>query len=462
MSVASFKAPSSELRTISVQAGTVLVGQLAVMGYAVADSIFAGRYAAEALAAFSVGTAIYASVYVALMGVMQALMPIYAEYHGAKNPLAVGAAWRQSLYLTGAMVVLGTVFLFFPQPVLRVAQVPPALVPIVTEYLQVQAMAVLPALLFRNFSTLSQAIGQPKIVTWIQIASLPTKVALSYWFVFGGLGVSSMGAVGCAWATLITSFIMLFSAFWLLKTQPAYRALHALARFEGPNLKRLSEFARLGIPGGLSMLFEVSSFTLMAVLAARLGTVASAAHQIAATCAAVLYMTPLSISIATSARVSFWIGAGDAGRAGQAIRLGFKLAIGYAAMSSALLITLSTPIAGFISADQAVIALASGLLVWVAAYQFSDAVQTLCVFILRCYRVTVAPFVVYVVILWGLGLGGGMVLTYQGFLHWPALNSPIGFWIAGAGALTLTAGIFCIILWATVRLPRSSAPAVVN
>ena len=65
----------------------------------------------------------------------------------------------------------------------------------------------------------------------------------------------------------------------------------------------------------------------MSLFIARQGTLASAAHQIAANLAAVLYMVPLSIAIATSARVSYWLGAGDARRARLAIRTGFKLGL---------------------------------------------------------------------------------------------------------------------------------------
>ena len=41
----------SEVRTIARHAGTVLVGQVAVMAFGVTDTIVAGRYASEALAA---------------------------------------------------------------------------------------------------------------------------------------------------------------------------------------------------------------------------------------------------------------------------------------------------------------------------------------------------------------------------------------------------------------------------
>ena len=52
----------SELRLISRHAGTILVGQLAVMAFGVADTVIAGRHSEAALAALSVGSALYNSV----------------------------------------------------------------------------------------------------------------------------------------------------------------------------------------------------------------------------------------------------------------------------------------------------------------------------------------------------------------------------------------------------------------
>ena len=67
----------SELRTISRHAGTVLVGQLAVMSFGVADTIIAGRYSPHALAVLSLASSIYISIYVALNGMLQALLPVW-------------------------------------------------------------------------------------------------------------------------------------------------------------------------------------------------------------------------------------------------------------------------------------------------------------------------------------------------------------------------------------------------
>ena len=162
----------SELRIISRHAGTVLVGQLAVMAFGVADTVIAGRYSDAALAALSVGSAIYVSVFVGLIGIVQALLPIWAEMLGARQYEAVGCSLRQSLYLCAVVSALGMCVLLFPGPLLRWAQVPEAMQPEVERYLAVLAFAFAPSLLFRLYSTFNQSLGKPRLVSWLQIAAL--------------------------------------------------------------------------------------------------------------------------------------------------------------------------------------------------------------------------------------------------------------------------------------------------
>src|SRR3989344_2547073 len=114
----------SELSTISRHAITVLAGQLAVMAFGVTDTIVAGRHGEASLAALSAGRA-----------------------HS----------------------VVGMAILLSPAPLLRWTEVPPALRTEVESYLAVLALALPPALLFRIYSTLNQALGRPKLVTWLQV-----------------------------------------------------------------------------------------------------------------------------------------------------------------------------------------------------------------------------------------------------------------------------------------------------
>ncbi|MFC5497489.1 MATE family efflux transporter [Caenimonas terrae] len=447
----------SELRTIARHAGTVLVGQLAVMAFGVTDTIVAGRYSEQALAALSVGSAVYVSIFVGLMGVLQALLPTWAELHGAGRGHDVGRSVRQALYLSGLTMVVGVTALFFPGPLLRWTQVPPALQGEVREYLAVLVLALPAALLFRMYSTLNQSLGKPLLVTWLQTGSLLVKIPLSIWFAFGGLGLQARGAVGCAWATVVVNWLFILLALWLIRSQPLYEPYAIWRRLERPDWRAIGQFARLGIPGGLAIMVEVTSFTLMALFIARQGTLASAAHQVASNLAAVLYMTPLSIAIATSARVSYWLGQGDHSRARAAIRTGFRLA---AALSLGLATTTLLArhgIASVYAKTPEVAALAATLLAWLAVFHLGDAAQAVFVFVLRCYRVAIAPLVAYCVLLWGVGLSGGYLLAYRGIGPLPPQNSPLAFWQASTLALLLLAPILLTILWRAVRRAQRQA-----
>ena len=442
---------SSEARSIARHAGTVLVGQLAVMAFSVTDTIVAGRFAEGALAALSVASAIFISVFVSLMGVLQALLPVWAELHGARREQEVGRSVRQSLYLCAATIVIGMAILLNPGALLRWTEVPDTMRSEVERYLGVLAFALAPALLFRLFSTLSQSLGLPKVVTVLQLVALLVKLPLSVWFTFGGAGLPAMGLVGCGWATLVVNWLLLGSAVWLLRHEQSYRSCRIWQRMEAPDWRQLGQFARLGIPAGLAVLVEVTSFTLMALFIARLGTAASAAHQIASNLTALAYMVPLSLAIATSARVSWWLGAAEPASARRACVTGVLIALGCALLLAALMLLARRQLASIYSDNPQVIEVASLLLLATALYHLADAVQTLCVFVLRCYRVTVGPLVIYCTLLWGVGLGGSYALAYRGLGPWPAMQSPLAFWLMSALALVATALLFAGLLWRTVK-----------
>jgi MATE family multidrug resistance protein len=61
--------------------------------------------------------------------------------------------------------------------------------------------------------------------------------------------------------------------------------------------------------------------------------------------------------------------------------------------------------------------------------------QTVVVNVLRGYKRTVVPMAVYVVSLWGVGLGGGYLLGLTDLLG-PARGAA-GFWIAATASLAL-------------------------
>ncbi|CAB5661970.1 Na(+)/drug antiporter [Delftia tsuruhatensis] len=442
-------AQPGESRTIAQHALTVLAGQLAVMAFGVTDTIVAGRYSEGALAALSVGSAIFVSVYVSLMGIFQALLPLWAEQRGAGQPQAIGRTLRQSMYLLATVCVPGMGVLLCPGALLHWADVPPDLQIEVRAYLYVLAWSLPAALLFRIYSTLNQALGHPLLVTWLQMLSLLLKIPLSIWLAFGGAGLPALGAEGCAWATLVVNYAMVALAMALVRGKALYAPLALWRRMEAPDWRQLAQFARLGVPAGLAILVEVTSFTLMALFVARQGTLASASHQIAANLAALCYMVPLSLAIATSARVSYWRGAGDEVMARRLVTMGWRLAALAGVLLASLLFLSRAGLARIYSSNPEVVAITASLLAWVAAYHVADAIQTFCIFVLRCYRITVAPLVIYCLLLWGGGLAGGYWLAYGAELALPTWlhpGTPAPFWASSACALLVTALVFSAIV----------------
>ena len=117
---------------------------------------------------------------------------------------------------------------------------------------------------------------------------------------------------------------------------------------------------------------------------------------------------------------------------------GYKVAV----VIALILIFFSESIASIYSKDESVIQLSAKLLLIVGFFHLGDAVQTLCFFILRSFKIALLPFIVYAVLLWGVGLTGGYHLTYVGIAGIRPMESPQGFWIMSSVAL----GLVCISL----------------
>jgi MATE family multidrug resistance protein len=317
----------------------------------------------------------------------------------------------------------------------------------IQSYLGLLALALPPALFFRLYSSFNQSIGKPRLVTWLQIGGLIVKIPLSILFVFGFSVIPEMGLMGCALATVIVTFGMALIAIVLMKTSPLYERFVLWKNIEAPDWEQLKLMARLGIPNGFSVLVEVTSFTLMALFIARLGTTASASHQIAANMTALLYMIPLSFSIAISARVSYWIGSGNFLKMREAIVTGFQLIGLEAILMAAVLWVFSSEIALLYAKDPEVAKIAAELLILIGFYHLGDALQTLCFFILRSFKITLVPMLLYSVMLWGVGLSGGYLLAYHGLLGISAMQSPHAFWLMSLSALALVGACLVYLVW---------------
>ncbi|ALD90957.1 Na+-driven multidrug efflux pump, MATE family [Cupriavidus gilardii CR3] len=446
---------TQDLRRIAALAGPVLVGQLAVIAFSVIDTIMAGRASATDLAAVGLGGSIYVTVYISLMGVLQALAPIAGQLYGAGRHAEIGVEVRQAAWLGLALAVPGMLLLSFPGPLLAFAKAPPELVDKATAYLHLQAFGLPAALGFRIYSALNNALSRPIMVTLLQLLGLAVKVPLNAWFIHGGLGLAPMGGPGCALASTLISWMWCLSGVLILRHGSAYRPLAIFAAWSWPMRSHLWALLRLGVPMGLTYLIEITSFTLMSVFITRLGTVTLAGHQIIANLGAVAYMLPLSLGIATSTLVAQAVGARDRAGARRVGWRGIRLAAALALAVGATLWLLRAPVLRAYASDAAVVQAALPLVTFVALYQAFDAVQVTTAFVLRAYKIALVPTVIYAVSLWGIGLGGGYVLGFGLIEGMPAFtHGAAGFWLANSLSLAV-AGALLVFYFIRISEERS-------
>jgi MATE family multidrug resistance protein len=430
-----------DARRIASLAWPVLVGQLAVLGFATVDTILVGRHASADLAAFAVGAATYVTVFIGLMGVVLAIGPIVGQLYGARRLAEVGHQLHQGVWLAIGLSLLGSSLLAFPAPFIALAHATPEMADKIRVYLLALALSLPAALLFTVYRGFNTAVSRPKAVMVLQLGGLALKVPLSAALISGvpTLGLPALGVTGCGLSTLIAIWAQALAALVVLRRDPFYDRFslrgHGLAP---PHRASLLALLRLGVPMGLTILVEVTGFAFMAIFIGRLGATPVAGHQIAANLVSLMFMVPLSLSNATSTLMAQSIGANHLLGARRLSRNGLLLTMAMAVLVGALVFATREAIVSLYTRDPAVAAVALSLLSLVALFHLGDALQTFTQFVLRAWRVTVVSLIVFALAMWGLGLGGGYLLAFDVWgVTPPSWRGAPGFWLAS------TAGLWC-------------------
>lgn len=423
-------------RTILQQAWPILVGAWAGIIFAVLDTAMVGHTSAADLQAMALGSSIYITVFIGLMGVVHALIPIIAQLFGAQRLSDAGHAWGQGVWLALGLSALGSATLLFPDIWLSLSgQVEPEVRRRIAGYLLALAGALPAALLFRTIYAMATAISQTREVMAINLGSIVFKLVFNLWFIFGGWGIPAMGAIGAGLATLLVDWLMLAAGLWMIGRRPAFRALSL--RLVRPRLADQKELLRLGLPMGGSYLIEICAFSFMALLVARDGVYASGAQQILGNLIALCYMLPMSLSLSTASLVAQAVGGNDLRLARSTGRHGILLVVAGAALTDAVLIMGADSIVAAYTDEARVAVLTLALLQIAPWFHFCDAMHCVSSYLLRAYKVAMVPLILQVTSLIGLGLVGGWWLGYG-----PAAGSlaPIAAWLmpgAPVGAATM-------------------------
>ncbi len=334
MSATARPAPETSLKAILRLAGPLFLANLAVVGNGTIDAVMAGRLSATDMAGVAVASSVYITVYIGFMAVLQALSPIAGHHFGAQRWRQIGDDVQQALWLAGALAVAAVPSLLATGFWIGLAGVDGKVAAVTETYLHAVAFGVPAGLATRVYVALNAAVSRPTVTMVVNLTVLALKAPLNAVFMYGAGPIAPMGGAGAGVATAILAWLALLLSAGIWRFDRFYDRFRSDS-IHGPRLSSLKELLKLGLPIGLSSVFEITSFTLMAVLIARIGAAAVAGHQIVANLVALLFMVPLSLGIATSVLVAQSLGAGAPRAARRVTGLGYSIAMA-AAVSAAL------------------------------------------------------------------------------------------------------------------------------
>jgi multidrug resistance protein, MATE family len=438
-------APASRLARLGAEVAKttalalpLVMGQLSSMMMNVIDTVLAGRHSALTQAAVAIGTAVWSVAILIVIGVLMAIPPSVAQLDGAGRRSEIGPLFRQALWLALVMGSALALFVVNAGWLLDLAGVAEEVRPEAFGFLSGVAAGAPALALFFAFRYLSEGVSLTRPTMVIGIGGLFLLAPLGYALMFGVWGAPELGAKGLGIATACTLWVQAIAYGLHLKLSPRYADLGLYSGFEWPRMAPIGELLRIGLPMGFSVFMEGSLFVATALIIGSLGTLQTAAHQVAINLASVTFMIPLGVAMATTVRVGNAVGRNDPKGVGWAGGAGYAITAGTQFVSALVLLFGAPFIAALWTRDAEVAALAAQLMVLAAAFQFSDGLQAASAGALRGLKDTRVPALVTVLSYWGLGMPMGywMGIVQGGGAHgmWYGLITGLS---AAAALLTL-------------------------
>lgn len=442
-----------ELKALLALALPILGGQLAQTANGFVDTVMAGRVSANDLAAVAVGASVWVPLYLFMTGVLMSVTPILSRHLGGDRLERINPLAQQALWLSLGLGMLGFLMLRSMGPVLVVMEVDTAIRPLVDDYLKALSWGMPGAALWLALRSYTEAMSHTRPVLWISVIGLAVNIPSNYVLIYGKLGFPEMGGVGCGWATSLVLWLMALLMAGYVAVHRIYQGARLQLRERHLEWRNLFYMLRLGLPVGLSIFFEVSIFSVIALLISRLGAETVAGHQIALNFTALIFMVPLSFALATTVRVGRARGQEDQAALREAIGTSMRVSIGIGLFASIALLLGRHHIPLIYTDNSGVQTLAAYLLIFAALYQVSDAIQVWASGCLRGFEDTAWPMVLTLLSYWGLGLPLGYVLGLTDLLV-PAMG-PAGFWIGLVAGLSGAALLLGVRLIWRMRQPLS-------
>lgn len=379
----------------------ILVAQVSTAGVTFINTTMAGHAGADDLAGVSVGAGLFYPLLASFIGLLMAGTPLMAQMIGRKEKDSLPFIVRSGMVIGLTVWTLFTLgYVFFIDDLMASLSLEPAVEHIARWYLLTMVGVVFFIAFIIPLRCLTDTAGSTSISMKLFLMAPPVNGVLNYLFIYGHGGMPALGGIGAGLSTMLTYGVLLCLFLLTVLKSPELKGKRI---FSSMSLRRagMKEYLVVGVPSGLSIFMEMSLFSLIIVFLSRYGTDALAAYQIADNFASLVYMLPVSCSMALTILIATAVGAGDMDKARRYKKAGFIVAMTGALLTSSFTVLFRSSIGSVYTDDAAVALIAGQFLIYSAGWQIFDAVSTPIQGILRGLKDTRISFILMVLAYWG-------------------------------------------------------------
>lgn len=379
----------------------ILVAQVSTAGVTFINTTMAGHAGADDLAGVSVGAGLFYPLLASIIGLLMAGTPLMAQLIGRKERESLPFIVRSGMVIGLSVWALFTAaYFFFIDDLLASLALEAAVEHIARYYLMTMIGVVFFLSLMIPLRCLTDTAGSTSISMKLFLLAPVINGIFNYLFIYGHGGMSALGGIGAGLATMMT-YGFLLGLFLLVVMKSKDLGGRQIFSSLALRSKDLREYLVVGVPSGLSIFMEMSLFSLIIVFLSRYGTDALAAYQIADNFASLVYMLPVSCSMALTILIATAVGAGDMTLARRYKKAGFVVAMAGAMMTASFTVLFRNSIGSVYTDDAAVALIAGQFLIYSAGWQLFDAISTPIQGILRGLKDTRISFILMVLAYWG-------------------------------------------------------------
>lgn len=433
------RAIRKEIPALLALAVPIVAGLGASTLLGVTDSVMLAPLGALPLAAVGITNAVAVILYAAIYGLLAAMSVRVGSAYGAGQGRRIPVILRNGLALGWIVGVLGAGAMLAAWPLLPWLGQPPEVLAVMFPYWLAISVLMIPFSVLTVFKATFEAIDRPWVGTGFAFLAVAINVPLNYALIWGLGPLPQLGLTGAGIASLAAESLALLAAWAFWRRARSTRRLRLRAGLVG---SEIASVAREGAPLGLMYVAETGAMAVATLMIGTFGTVALAGNQVAMSVGVLLYMVPLGVAGAVAIRVAQERGAGNDG----ALRPITWAALGVASLwlvgAAAALGLYGRTIAGWITTDPEVIAVAATIFFVFAFSQVMDGVQSTMTGALRGLSDTGFPAWVSLGAYWILGLPLGWVLAHSVGL------GPAGIWAGFIIALGLAGPL---LVWRFLR-----------